>query len=195
MGRNKFRNFLNESVTNDIKDIILDFTDEEIELFAITVLEDILKVNDEDLSQGEFDDDFGYDWDFTSTLDLINSMGEIDQLAALELLMFDNDYSRSEADLDVEKQSNDDCMCDDMTEAVTGFMKSSAKNKKKRKFMGNSKAEMRKTKAVRKRAARANKSKGKRYYKANKKKIASYSKDRNKKIKKGAHIVKKRKMS
>jgi hypothetical protein len=87
----------------------------------------------------------------------------------------------------------DDCdICDDLDEGISRIMKTKNMNKKKRKFMATSKAELRKTKVKRKQAARKNKAKAKRYYKANKKKIAAYQKSRAAAIKKGKHKVKMR---
>ena len=79
---------------------------------------------------------------------------------------------------------------DDMDESVSRIMKNSNKNRKKRKFMGKSKAELRRTAAVRKRKNRATKVKRKRNYRANKTKIKAYQKSRYAAIKKGTHKVK-----
>jgi Mg2+ and Co2+ transporter CorA len=81
---------------------------------------------------------------------------------------------------------------EEMREAVSRIMKQKNKNRKKRKFMSNSKADLRKTKAKRKKDARLNKAKRKRYYRANKAKISAYQKSRSAAIKKGTHKVKKR---
>lgn len=86
----------------------------------------------------------------------------------------------------------DDSEDEEMSEGVSRRMASKNRNRKKRKFMANSKAALRKTAVARKRAARQNKAKKKRYYKANKTKIAAYQKSRNDNIKKGKHKVKMR---
>jgi hypothetical protein len=77
-----------------------------------------------------------------------------------------------------------------LLEGVSRVMKSTNKNRKKRKFMSNTKADMRRTKAQRKKDARSNRSKRKRYYRANKTKVAAYQKSRRSAIKKGSHKVK-----
>jgi Mg2+ and Co2+ transporter CorA len=81
---------------------------------------------------------------------------------------------------------------EEMLEAVSRIMKGTNKNRKKRKFMKNSKADLRKTKTKRKQDARKSRAKRKRYYRANKAKISAYQKSRAAAIKKGTHKVKKR---
>jgi len=80
----------------------------------------------------------------------------------------------------------------ELEEGVSRIMKKSNQNRKKRKFMKNSKAQLRKTKSVRKKLNRQSRSKRKRYGRANKAKKASYQKSRSAAIKKGKHIVKRR---
>lgn len=82
---------------------------------------------------------------------------------------------------------------EEMLEAMSRRMKPKNMNRRKRKFMKNTKAIMRRTKASRKKAARQNKAKRKRYYRANKAKIKAYQKSRSAAIKKGKHKVKVRK--
>jgi len=84
---------------------------------------------------------------------------------------------------------------EDLDESFSRVMKKSRMNRKTRKFMTKSKAELRKTKAQRKRSNRENKAKRKRTYRANKTKIKAYQKSRSAAIKKGTHKVKLRRKS
>ena len=79
-----------------------------------------------------------------------------------------------------------------LDESLSRIMKNKSMNKKKRKFMSKSGAQLRREKTNRKRVARKNKAKKKRYYKANKTKISAYQKSRSAAIKKGKHNIKKR---
>jgi len=79
---------------------------------------------------------------------------------------------------------------EDLEEAVSRRMKAQNRNRKKRKFMQTSRAELRRTKQKRKIQARKTKQSRKRYYRANKNKIKNYQKSRADAIKKGTHKVK-----
>jgi hypothetical protein len=79
---------------------------------------------------------------------------------------------------------------EDLEEAVSRRMKAQNRNRKKRKFMQTSRAELRRTKQKRKIQARKSKQSRKRYYRANKNKIKNYQKSRADAIKKGTHKVK-----
>lgn len=79
---------------------------------------------------------------------------------------------------------------EELDEAVSRRMKSQNRNRKKRKFMQTSRAELRRTKQKRKIQARKTKQARKRYYRANKNKIKNYQKSRAEAIKKGTHKVK-----
>jgi len=81
---------------------------------------------------------------------------------------------------------------EDVNEGVSRILTNKKMNKKKRKFMTKSAAQLRREKSARTRDNRAKKSKKKRYYTANKTKIKSYQKSRKGAIDKGKHKVKKR---
>ena len=149
-----------------------DLSPEELDYLGYVLYDQFL-----DLSE---DEDFEEEFTYEDALEIINVIYK-DSPEALEFI---------DELLDFE----DDCE-DDLEEGASRRMKTTAFNKKKRKFMGNSKADLRKTKTDRKRSNRANKQKRKRYYKANKQKISKYQKSRANAIKKGKHTVKKRRQS
>lgn len=80
-----------------------------------------------------------------------------------------------------------------LEEGVTRRMIVKNMNRKKRKFMAKTKADMRRTVAQRKKENRLNRAGRKRYYRANKQKIASYQATRKVAMSKGKHIKKLRK--
>lgn len=97
--------------------------------------------------------------------------------------------------LDLIEDEECDEESDDLEEGMARVMKKSNMNKKKRKFMTKSAAEMRKTKSVRKKENRKKLAKTKRNYRANKMKIKSYQASRTAAIKKGKHTTKIRKVA
>jgi len=162
-----FKQFLKESEDNliKIKAILSEMSADEIDEFGVYLYEEFFDMDEsEDLDQFEISD----------VETMIKLLGETFYNQILDMLDEDDETY-------------------EMEEGASRVMKASNLNKKKRKFMGNSKADLRKTKAQRKKDARMNKSKTKRYYKANKTKIAAYQKSRSDAIKKGKHNVKLRK--
>lgn len=122
-----------------------------------------------------------------------------DDLEEDDLDFFDNDDIRMMIDELGESFYSDilqflelDGEDEEMEEAVSRILKTGNKNRKKRKFMKNTKADLRKTASKRKKSNRASKADRKRYYRANKNKISAYQKSRGAAIKKGSHKVKKR---
>jgi hypothetical protein len=94
-----------------------------------------------------------------------------------------------------DKEDLDESESEELSEAMTRRMSGKKMNKKRRKFMTKSKADMRKTASIRKRTNRKTLSKRKRVYRANKGRIKSYQASRATAIKKGKHIVKVRRLS
>lgn len=78
----------------------------------------------------------------------------------------------------------------DINEQVTGRFTVKNYNRKKRKFMKNSKSVMDRTKTKRRQAQRQNRAARRQYYRKNKMKIKRYQKQRNKAIQQGKHKVK-----
>jgi len=77
-----------------------------------------------------------------------------------------------------------------INEGVSKRMMAKRFNRKKRKFMKTSAAELRRTQTIRKRENRAGRAGRLRYYRANKVKLAAYQKSRSDAIKKGKHKIK-----
>lgn len=79
---------------------------------------------------------------------------------------------------------------DELSEAIKPRFTSKQHNKKRRKFMQKSKAQLNREKVKRRQMNRLNKQKRKQYYRKNKNKIKLYSKQYRKAVKKGTHRVK-----
>lgn len=154
--------------------------DEETTELKMQIEIELSELSDEELDEfgsvlhGEFfdeDDDFGDDVYTREDIDvMIAELGE----------EFFEDI------LDMLEEIEDE----ELDEAVSRRMKSQNRNRKKRKFMQTSRAELRRTKQKRKIQARKTKQARKRYYRANKNKIKNYQKSRAEAIKKGTHKVK-----
>lgn len=171
-----FKKFLNETLEQheEIMNIVSTLEDDELDRFGWVIFSEFFGADELEGHEDEFE--------LSDIEDMLNSLHGTDALShVLELLGYSEDDI---ADLE-----------DGLEEGTSRVFKAANRNKKKRNFMANSKADMRKTKASRKQAARQNKTKNKRYYKANKKKIASYQKSRNKAVKKGTHTVKVRRQT
>jgi len=190
--------------TDDVEDDedIQEFSKEDvidmIKELGPDMYEAILEMLEDDDEDDDEEDDDDEDMDESSPLEMIKKfLGKKifhkNYQAALEMM---KKTGRSAADIarvfDHVDARELDKLATQMNEAVSRFMKARNMNKKKRKFMSTSKAELRRTKAQRRRDARKNKAKARRYYKANKAKIAKYQKSRSDAIKKGKHKVKKR---
>ena len=164
----KFKDFLleeAESALSEINAILSGLNEEEVDELGWVLCDEFFDIEDKDPE--EF-----------YTLEDVQGM-----IAALGSDMY-------EYVLNLLSEEDNDGDEDDMDERVSRIMKNSNKNRKKRKFMGKSKAELRKTAAVRKRNNRATKAKRKRNYHANKVKIKAYQKSRSAAIKKVTHKVK-----
>lgn len=157
----------NEEQLALINDILVDMDEEEIDEFGYVLYVEFFE--EDDIESLE-DDDFSF-FSIEDVQEMITILGSDMYDYILDLL---------------DEESEED----EMDEAVSRRMKTSNMNRKKRKFMSNTKADLRKTKAVRKKAARLSRADRKRYYRANKKKIISYQKSRGDAIKKGKHKVK-----
>lgn len=79
---------------------------------------------------------------------------------------------------------------DELDEAIKPRFTSKQHNKKRRKFMQKSKAQLNREKVKRRQQNRLNKQKRKQYYRKNKNKIKLYQKQYRKAVKKGTHRVK-----
>lgn len=108
--------------------------------------------------------------DKSEIIDLLTDMDE----EVLELIYNDLIYA-------------EDDESDELTEKVSKKLHT---NKKKRKFMGKSRTDLRKETTVRKRLNRMNKMDRKAYYKRNRVNILAYSRDYYKKLKAGKHFKK-----
>lgn len=148
----------------------------------------ILSILDE-LEEGELDE-LGvilytqfFDYDDDTDLSYFTKDDLIEMIKSLGSDMYDEILEFVEEETGLEEP-------EEMDESVSRIMKKSNMNRKKRKFMGKSFAELRKTAASRKKANRENRASRKRNYRANVQKIKSYAKSRSGAIKKGLHNVK-----
>jgi len=98
---------------------------------------------------------------------------------------------KEEDDLDESEGESDG----ELNELMARKMKAKKMNKKKRKFMKKTKADLRKTVSIRKRENRKPRAKRKKAYRANKGRIKSYQASRAVAIKKGKHKVKVRRVA
>jgi hypothetical protein len=173
-----FKQYLveNEEALDSINDILKDLTDDELDAFGGVLYYELFD-NETDSDDVDEDDDFNLE-------DIKSMIAELGSSFYAEILDMLEEYE------DEDEQGEEES--DAMDEATGRRMKTTNMNRKKRKFMKNTKADLRKTKSSRKKSARANKSKRKRNYRANKVKIASYQKSRSSAIKKGKHKVKSR---
>lgn len=163
-----FKNFLEESeqALSNIKFVLNDMDEEDIDVFGDYLYNEFFD-KDEDYSEDDY-------YTVDDVLSMTNELGTDMYDYVLDML--------GESDEEIE-------------EGVTRRMLATNRNKKKRKFMSNSRSAMRRTKAQRKRDARKNKNARKKYYRANKQKIKAYQKSRREAIKKKKHVVKTRRQS
>lgn len=113
-------------------------------------------------------------------------------LADVQLMIDELGEEMYEEILDLLDELDED---EELDEAVSRRLKTGNRNRKKRKFMSTSKAELRRGKQKRKIQLRRTKQDRKRYYRKNKNKIKQYQQSRADAIKKGTHKVKVRRKS
>lgn len=190
----KFKQFLNEEKENEAKKKIFEIvdamtSDEKFE-FGFW-LQDTFFTDEEgdDIDVDDIEDEFDivhFSTEFIKEMiDELPSEIYPDLLADLELS--DSDYEDDEDEDDEEEEDYED---EEMDESVGRVMKVQNVNRKKRKFMTKSKAQLRREVAKRKKENRLNMSKRRRFYKANKQKILSYQKSRKGFMEKGSHFKK-----
>jgi len=171
-----FKAFLLEhtNVLNQINDIIAELSDEELNEFGDYLFDEYFEDETDNTEESDMDSEDEFEeFDIAEIKDMLNLLEpELLQYVLDDLQYLDNDSE------------------DYVHEGVSRVFKKSNANKKKRSFMANTKSDLRKSKALRKRANRTNKASRKRYYRANKQKIKTYQKGRADAIKKGTHHVK-----
>lgn len=159
--------------------------DEETTDLKMQIEIELSELSDEELDEfgsvlhGEFFDEDDFEDDVYTREDIEVMIAELGEEFFEDIL-----------DMLEEIEIEDEEMDEEMDEAVSRRMKSQNRNRKKRKFMQTSRAELRRTKQKRKIQARKTKQARKRYYRANKNKIKNYQKSRAEAIKKGTHKVK-----
>jgi len=157
----KFLQFVYEDKLSEILHELSEMSSFEIDEFGSFLYDEFFNnIQDED------DDEI---FDLSDVEEMIEALGPVMYDFILELL----EYTEEE-----------------MEESVSRILKKSNINRKKRSFMSNSKADLRKSKVERNKKNRSSRVDRKRYYRANKKKIQSYQKSRNASIKAGQHKVK-----
>jgi len=178
-----FKKFLNESEETLvlINSILNGMHAEEIDDLGYVLYKDFFAEDEEDLDDLDL-------FTIDDVNEMIEDLGSEMYDAILDMLsVIDDDH---EVPVSHEQSPGNVEESEDLDEAVSRRMKVGQMNRKKRKFMKNTKADMRKTKAQRKKKARQDRTKRKRHYRANKQKIASYQKSRSVAIKKGKHKTK-----
>lgn len=177
-----FKNFLNEqedeNLFKEIHDIVATLGEDELNEFGYYLYSEFFDEEEGEEEETPEDDEFTID----DVMEMIAELGPEFYGEILDMLDFEED--------DIESHHGGEDIDNDIQEGVSRIMRQKNFNRKKRKFMSNTKADMRRTKAKRKMAARQNRAKRKRYYRANKKKISAYQKSRNTAISKGKHKVK-----
>lgn len=166
----QFKQYLreNEDLLQKINDELAEMDEDEIDEFGYVLYAEFF---DEDEPTEEMD--------FFSIEDIQDMIAELGP-----------DFYEDILDMIEDEDEDEDEEDEEMDEGVSRMMKAGNKNRKKRKFMSKSAAELRRTKAARKKDNRANRAERKKYYRANKAKIAAYQKSRASAIAKGSHKVK-----
>lgn len=167
-----FKTYLqeNEDKLQQICDILDGLSEEEIDELGYVLYSEFFDADEEFEEEDEFEID--------DVKDMVQALGAEFYDDILDLL--------EPEDLDLDDTED----LENVEEGVGRRMLTKNFNRKKRKFMATSKAQLRRTKVKRKQDARKTKAARKRYYRANKVKIAAYQKSRAAAIKKGKHKVK-----
>ena len=186
----KFKNYLNEkqlieNCKSDIITIISKMDEYDVSKFGEWLYDTFFEDSEVDFDD-DYEDDEDDDFSKEEVIELLSYLDEEQLQYAKDMLEFD-DSEDDETNIDNIGESE----LGELAESI-GTFTSKNKNKKKRKFMKNSKAFMRKTKVKRQQLNRMTKVKRKRYARKGKAKKARNAKLRNKAIKNGTHIVKKR---
>jgi len=183
-----FKKFLkeNEDVLQQIFDMLDELSDEEIDEFGYFLYSEFFDNVPPETSEDEEQEE---EFDAEDVKEMIDALGPDMYEAILDLLL-PEDIETDTSTIDAEEYHDVDPDEQEVQEGVSRKMKTKNINRKKRKFMTKTKADLRRTKAQRKKEARQNMASRKRYYRANKMKIKSYQKSRAAFIKKGKHKVK-----
>ena len=193
----KFKQFLNEEKENEAKKKIFEIVDAMTsdEKFEFGYwLQDTFFTDDEgdDIDIDDIEDEFDivhFSTEFIKEMiDELPSEIYPDILADLEET--EEDYEDDESEEDYEDDESEEDYEDEMDESVSRIMKVQNVNRKKRKFMAKSKAQLRREVSKRKKENRLNRNKRRRFYKANKQKILNYQKSRKGFMEKGSHFKK-----
>ena len=187
----KFKQFLNEEKENEAKKKIFEIVDAMTsdEKFEFGYwLQDTFFTDEEgeDIDVDDIEDEF--DIVHFSTEFIKEMIDELPSEIYPDLLA---DLEETEEEYEDEEDYEDDEDYEsEMDESVSRIMKVQNVNRKKRKFMTKSKAQLRREVSKRKKENRLNMSKRRRYYKANKQKILNYQKSRKGFMEKGSHFKK-----
>ncbi len=170
-----FKKFLLEGVKESIIIELNELTAAELQEFGEWLYVEFFE-------EGEYEEGDGAEEPITKE-EIIELLGEMsaEDLDYIYDMIADTEESEEDSHTDDNKN---------IEEGISRRMKAKNRNKKKRKFMGISKADMRRTKVARKKEARKTKVKRHREYMATRVKKLAYSKSRNAAIKKGSHKVK-----
>lgn len=201
MKNNTFYDFLNEraetnkELESEIFTLLDDLSDEEIDALGFYLDDEFFAGSDseDDTDLSDEDEDFKDWYELSDVKEMITALIELDSdLADVVKDIINGDDDELELDDLVDGRSSDD---EELDEGVSRRIKTKNLNRKKRKFVSKSVAQLRREKQERRKKTRQNKQKTKRYYRANKAKIKSYQKSRNDAIEKGKHNVKMRRRS
>lgn len=179
----KFKKFLLEGVRENIIIELNEMSDSEIHEFGEWIYTEFYEMDEEEVEDGASEN--------ITKEEIIELLGDMTQedLEYIYYMITDSDEDEDFEDA-VDAHTHDN---ENIEEGVARRMAAKNRNKKKRKFMANSQATMRRTKVARKKEARASRAKRKRDYRKNKVKKKAYAASRSKAIDSGKHIVKLRK--
>lgn len=173
----KFKKFLLEGVRENIIVELNEMSDAEIHEFGEWIYSEFYDMDEDDVEEGASEN--------ITKEEIIELLGDMTQDDLEYIYHMASDEEDEEDEVDSHTHDNEN-----IEEGVARRMAAKNRNKKKRKFMSNSKADMRRTKVARKKNARQSRAKRKRDYRKNKVKKLAYAASRKKAIDSGKHKVK-----
>jgi len=174
-----FKDFLFEDdILASINALLSELSDDEIDEFGYVIYYEFFDTEEENPDEFEV-------FALSDVQEMLSALDPETLEIILELLQEEQD----------DPETPEDESEYEVQEGVNRRMLSANRNRKRRKFMSNSRATMRRTAAARKRKNRQTRQARKRYYRANKQKISAYQKSRREAIKSGKHFVKKRRQT
>lgn len=175
----KFSTYIVEGVKENIITILNTMTDDEIQEFGEWLYDDFLGYADE---ESEEEIELEESEDRITKEEIIELLGEFSMDELQFILDMLGDVEEEEDSEDYHDHNNPN-----IEEGVSRRMAAKDRNLRRRKKFQNSKADMRRTKVARKKAARMEKASRKKYYRANKVKKKAYNKSYRAAVASGKH--------